>query len=156
MPNEITPPPVDDEEICLYVFVVPSEEPLGVKDGDFSNVQVKSSRVSDGEISDIDRSKVLITCTGRLGTLPRGLLHTADIRKKMTREKVVQTFVENVSCKLQKKRRGIGYVGVPLLFFCLNFEQQQLWATNLYLIHWPGSKQSPSTRNASRKESRQI
>lgn len=115
MPKEISPPAQEDEESpSLYLFILPSQEPLGINDTDFSKVVIKSIRVSDGQTTDIDRNKVFISCRGKLSTLTRGLLHIADVRARVTKEQVQQTFVETAQKNLQKKRRGIGTWGYSI------------------------------------------
>jgi hypothetical protein len=46
--------------------------------------------------------------------LTRGLLHIADVRARVTKEQVQQTFVETAQKNLQKKRRGIGTCGYSI------------------------------------------
>jgi hypothetical protein len=46
--------------------------------------------------------------------LTRGLLHIADVRARVTKEQVQQTFVETAQKNLQKKRRGIGTWGYSI------------------------------------------
>ena len=102
MPISILP----EGEAALHLFILPMGTALGTKADDFSNVSM--AKYAEGQRTPCEPGEVCVVPKGKLGVLPMGLLHVADVVVRWQREDVVQKSLETTSQRLALKRTGWG------------------------------------------------
>ena len=107
MPDSIFPEGSEEQPVVLYFFVLPSDKPLGKNEADFSNVAIRKH--VNNETQPCEPGEVFIVPKGKLGSLPLGLLHMADVQPRMQREDVIEKSIEATSSHMTRKRT----VGIP-------------------------------------------
>ena len=88
----------------LVLLTIPTENPLGLSDKDFSNVK---SIAVDGSGKPIDSAPVVkIFGMGKLGALRSGLLYLRDQRPSLTAEDIAGLARGHEQEQIAKKRTG--------------------------------------------------
>lgn len=72
----------------IWIFKVPSQQPLGDTERDYCNVEVQRYELKTEAITVPEDGAIGYFSVGRLGALTGGLLHVADVRQAMTQEDI--------------------------------------------------------------------